>query len=148
MSQFARPNADSYRSGWEEDDGSTTNLYDQIDEAVVDDDDYIRSPLAPSSAHTMVFKLSSLNDPVSSSGHVLRYRYAKDASAGATVNLAVQIRQSWQSTSELGTLISHATHSDISHAVTDGTLSLSASEADAITDYTDLYVMLIPSQDA
>jgi hypothetical protein len=146
MAQFARPIADSFRSGWDEVDGTTNNLFARLDETVADDDDYVRSPVPPVSAHTYVCKLSALTDPVSSSGHVLRYRYLKDAADGSQINLAVQLRLSWRSTTDLGTLVSHATHSDISHVVTEGAISLSAGEADSITSYGDLYVMFIPSQ--
>jgi hypothetical protein len=148
MAQFARPTADSFRSGWETLSASTLSLFQQVDESAADDDDGVRTPLAPSSAHTLVIKLGALEDPVSSSGHVLRWRYAKDAADGATVDLAVQLRESWRSTTSLGTLISHNSLSDLSHIVTEGTISLSGAEADSITSYGDLYVMFIPTQSA
>jgi len=146
MPQFARPSTDTTRDNWTEDDGTTTSIFDQIDEAVADDNDFIQTQLTPTS-DVYVTKLSSVEDPQSSSGHIVRYRYRKDASGGDQVDLTVQLRQGYVNEGATGTLIASATHTDISgSAWTDGTLTLSSGEADAITDYADLYLRFVANK--
>lgn len=131
MAQFARPDGDQSVGNWTTDGGGTSNLYQSIDEASPSDADYVRSELSPSSS-SYECTLGNLEDPQSSSGHVVRYRYAKDAAGGQTINLTVQLRQG------ASTVIASATHNDISETVTAGSITLSGAEADAITDYSDL----------
>lgn len=145
MAQFGRPSTDTTREAWEEDDGTTTNIFDQIDEAVADDNDYIRSALAPTN-DVYATKLTTLEDPVSSSGHIVRYRYRKDAAAGAAIEVTVQLRQGYVSEVSLGTLIAAQTHSAIAETITAGSFTLTGGEADAITNYNDLFLRFIANQ--
>lgn len=146
MAQFGRPNADTYNGdGWTEDDGTAVTIYDQIDEAVIDDADYVRSPLAPTS-DVYVAKLSTVEDPVSSTGHVVRYRYAKDAAGGAQIDLTVQLRQGYVNEATPGTLIAAWSHANISEVLATAVQTLSAAEADAITNYADLYLRFVANQ--
>jgi hypothetical protein len=145
MAQFGRPTTDTTRTNWEEDDGGTTAIFDQIDESVADDADYIRTGLAPSNA-IFVTKLSALEDPVSSSNHVVRYRYGKDASGGAQINITVQLRQGYVSEGTPGTLIAAQTHTDAGAFPQAGSFTLTGGEADSITDYADLYLRFVASQ--
>lgn len=145
MAQFGRPSADTLRDNWEEDDGTTTAIYDQIDETPSDDADYIRTVLVPTN-DVYVTKLSALTDPLQSTGHILRYRYKKDAAAGAQINLTVELRQGYVNEGSKGTLITSATHNNISDTITAGSITLSGGEADSITDYTDLYVRFVGNQ--
>lgn len=142
MAQFARPSTDTTRDNWEEDDGGTTSIFDQIDEAVADDADYIRTGLTPTS-DVYVTKLSTLEDPLSSTGHVVRYRYGKDAAGGDQIDITVELRQGYVNEGTPGTLIASATHTNVSEGWTAGTITLSGAEADAITDYTDLYLRFV-----
>lgn len=143
MAQFGRPSTDTTRDNWEEDDGTTVNIFDQIDEAVADDLDYIRTVLTPTS-DVYVTKLTTLEDPVSSAGHIVRYRYRKDADAGDQIDLTVQLRQGYVSEVSLGTLIHSEVHTNIpGTGWTAGTFTLSGAEADSITDYTDLYLRFV-----
>jgi len=143
MAQFARPSTDTTRDNWEEDDGGTTDIFDQIDEAIADDADYIRTQLTPTS-DVYATKLTTLEDPLSSTGHTVRYRYRKDAAGGDTIDLIVQLRQGYVNEGTPGTLIASATHNDIGGAGwTVGSIALSGAEADAITDYTDLYLRFV-----
>jgi hypothetical protein len=146
MAQFGRPSTDTTRTNWEEDDGTTTDIFDQIDEAVADDADYLRTGLAPTGTAVYVTKLTTLEDPVSSSNHVVRYRYGKDASGGAAINMVVQLRQGYVSEGTPGTLIASQTHNDVGVAPQAGSFTLSGGEADAITDYTDLYLRITAVQ--
>ena len=145
MAQFGRPSTDTTRDNWEEDDGTTTAIFDQIDEAVIDDADYIRTVLAPTN-DVYVSKFTTLEDPVSSTGHVVRYRYGKSAAGGAQIDLTVQLRQGYTNEGSPGTLIKEWTHTNVSETLTTAAQTLSGAEADSITDYTDLYIRLVANQ--
>lgn len=145
MAQFGRPSADTSIGGYSDQGGGTTNIYTTIDEISPSDADYIRSALAPSNA-PYVTKLSNLEDPQSSTGHVVRYRYAKDAAGGAQIDLTAQLRQGYVNEGSPGTLIKEWTHSDISETFTTAQQTLSGAEADSITDYTSLYLRFVANQ--
>jgi hypothetical protein len=145
MAQFARPTADLVNQSWTEDDGTTTDLFDQIDESVADDADYVQSALAPTS-DVYAVDLGTLEDPVSSTGHVIRYRYKKNASGGAQIDLTVQLRQGYVNESSLGTLIEEWVHTNISDTITAAAQTLGGTEADAITNYADLQLRFVANQ--
>lgn len=143
MPQFARPSADTLRDNWEEDDGTVVNIFDQIDEAVADDADYIRTVLTPTS-DVYVTKLTTLEDPLSSTGHIVRFRYRKNADLGDQIDLVVQLRQGYINEGSPGTLIASTSLTNIpGTAWTAGSFTLSGAEADSITDYTDLYLRFV-----
>jgi hypothetical protein len=145
MAQFGRPSTDTTRDNWEEDDGTTTNIFDQIDEASFDDADFIRTGLAPTS-DVYVTKLTTLEDPVSSTGHIVRYRYKKDAASGAQIDLTVQLRQGYTNEGSPGTQIAQWVHTNISDTITAAAQTLSGGEADSITDYANLYLRFLANQ--
>ena len=62
MAQFGRPSTDTTRDNWEEDDGTTTSIFDQIDETSADNADFIRTVLTPTN-DVYVTKLTSVVDP-------------------------------------------------------------------------------------
>lgn len=138
MAQFARPNADDVRTGWTEDDGTTVAIFDQIDEASPDDLDYIKTA-APPGSNEYEAGLSSVTDPVSSTGHIMRWRRQKDASAGATINLTVRLLQGV-------TQITSQADNAIPSAWATTSYTLSGAEADAITDYTILNMEFVAAQ--
>jgi len=142
MAQFGRPSTDTTRDNWEEDDGTTTDIFDQIDEAVSDDADYIRTVLTPTS-DVYVTKLTSVEDPISSVNHIVRYRYGKSAAGGDQIDLVVQLRQGYVNEGTPGTLIASATHTNIGVAWIAGTFTLSGAEADSITNYADLFLRFV-----
>lgn len=142
MAQYARPNADTYRDNWVDDGEGTTNIYTTIDESSASDADYIQTVINPVD-DVYVCALSTLTDPVSSSNHVVRYRYGKDAAGGNTIDLTVELRQGYVNEGSPGTLIKQWVHSDISDTLTTAQQTLSAGEADSITDYTDLYLRFV-----
>ena len=145
MAQFGRPSTDTTREAWEEDDGTTTDIFDQIDEAIADDVDFIRSAQVPTT-DAYVTKLTTLTDPVVHTGHVVRYRYGKDVAAGAQIDIVVQLRQGYVNEGSLGTLIASATHTNVANGWTAGSIALSEAEAGNITDYTDLYLRITANQ--
>lgn len=124
MAQFARPDADVSLDGWSDPSWSV------IDEVVASDVDKTVSPAAPANA-TLVVGLSDVEDPVSNTGHVVRFRYQKNAAAGATVNFYVRLL-------ELAVEVAAWTYLDIANGWTDGEETLSGVQADAITNYADL----------
>ena len=143
MAQFGRPSVDTLRDNWEEDDGTTVDIFDQIDEVVLDDADYIRTVLTPTS-DVYVTKLSSVEDPLSSTGHIVRFRAAKSAAGGDQIDLTVQLRQGYVNEGSPGTLIATvATLTNISETFTTTTYTLSGAEADSITNYGDLYLRFV-----
>lgn len=72
--QIAVPIADISAGGWTPSTG--TDLYAMTDEAVADDSDYDQSATTPTN-DVMEVQVTSLTDPASSSGHVVRYRLRK-----------------------------------------------------------------------
>src|SRR5687767_9128670 len=90
MAQFLRPSSDVSIGGWTDLGGGTTNLYINIDEAAADLGDQVRSVLAPV-ADACEFGLSAATDPVSSTGHTVRYRGRKTPSASMQVDLTAEL---------------------------------------------------------
>ncbi len=127
MAQIARPNSDVAVGSWENEGGSTP-LYASVDETAANDDtDYVRCH--ESAANPCEVGLDTLTDPAVSSGHVVRYRYRKDAPQ--SLDLTVRLLQG-------ATTVASQAHADISTSYTDGSFTLSSGEADSITDYSDL----------
>ena len=146
MAQFGRPSADTNNpDGFTDQAGGAANIYTTIDEAVADNADYVRSVVAPTS-DIYVTKLSNLEDPISSSSHVLRWRYAKSAAGGAQIDITAQLRQGYVNEGAQGTLIVSRAFTNVSDAFTEDAYTLSGAEADSITDYTSLYVRFLVNQ--
>lgn len=145
MAQFARPAEDILIDNWQTESGGGANLYQQIDESVANDSDFIQSQLTPTS-DVYVAKLSSVVDPVSSSGHTLRYRYGKSASAGDQIDLTVQLRQGYVNEGNQGTLIAQDVLTNVGGFPLAGSHALSGAEADAITNYGDLYIRIVANK--
>lgn len=139
MAQFARPDADTTLGNYQEDDGTTTDIFDQIDEASADDADYIRSPVSPVN-EVYVCRLSDVTDPVSSANHVIRMRTSCDQDAQETLDFTQQLRMTYVNEGSPGTLIASQSRNTVSSTTwTTSTYTLSGAEADAITDYTALF---------
>lgn len=146
MAQFGRPSTDTVNESWIEDGtGDDAILWNDIDEAVADDADYIRSALVPTT-DAYVTKFTALTDPLQSTGHIVRYRYGKDVAAGAQIDIVVQLRQGYVSEASQGTLIASATHTNVAVFPVAGTFTLSGAEADAITNYGDLFLRFTANQ--
>lgn len=124
MAQFGRPDSDVTVSDW-----TTAPLWSSIDEATFSDADLISSNNNTNNACEV--GLSDVGDPVSSSTHVVRYRYRKNAAAGNARNITVSLYQG-------ATLIAEQTHTGISEVFTAGSFTLTGPQADSITDYADL----------
>jgi hypothetical protein len=146
MAQFGRPSTDTTNESYTDQAGGSTNIYTTIDEVTADDADYVRSALAPTS-DVYVTKFTSVEDPVSSVNHTVRYRYKKDSAGGAQINLTVELRQGYVSEVSQGTLIATCgSHSNITETWTQNAYTLSGAEADSITNYADLYLRCVSNQ--
>jgi hypothetical protein len=143
MAQFGRPSTDALRDNWEEDDGTIVNIWDQIDEVVADDIDYIRTVLTPT-LDVYVTKLTSIEDPIASTGHTVRIRRAKSAAGGDAITLTVELRQGYVNEGAQGTLIATIMNAvTIDETWTTTSYTLSGAEADAITNYADLFLRFV-----
>lgn len=123
------PDGDQSVGAWTTDAGGGANLYQRIDEASADDVDYIRSELDPANSAY----IATLPTPADPTGrrHYVDYRYRKDAAAGKTIALTVDLMQS-------GTVLSTNIHTDIPDTVTAGSFTLTDAQVAAITDYPNL----------
>lgn len=83
--------------------------------------------------------LVSGTDPSSSTGHILRARWNKDASGGHAINAVLEV---WQGTPGTGTLIATLTETGITEVETLSEYTLTGIEADSITDYSALNLRL------
>lgn len=137
MTQYGRPMQDITRVGWVTQSGGTTNLYATLDEEVLPDhSDYVESP-APPGTNEYEVKLSPLGDPDMSGLHRVRYwrRFVGDTQTQLSLRLM-------QGTTQISTLSDQGVDCEW------GIVSwlLSAAQADAITDYTDLRVEFVATQ--
>jgi hypothetical protein len=125
VDQFVSPISDVTLGSW-----TPTPLYPNIDEATVDDSNYITSGSNPvSDVCEVAFDI--LNDPSVSTGHIVYYRYRKAGNAGKQVDLQVDLVQGT-------TVIATWTHTDIGVGIQQKSQTLTGTQADSITDYTDL----------
>ena len=147
MQQFGRPSADTLNPGSYVDEAAgAVNIFNSIDEVVPSDADFIQTPVGPTGGPVYVTKYSTLEDPQSSSGHILRNRYAKDASGGAQIDAVFELREGYVSEVSQGTLIVSRSFPNISDVFAQDDYTLAGAEADAITDYTDLFLRVAFTQ--
>lgn len=136
MSQFARPISDHTIPA------SYNGSYADIDESSASDSDFGYFD-NNSGGNEVIFNLTSLTDPSSSSGHILRVRIARMNAGeldggGTSVTANVSILIGGSEVAALVDLISEvATGSWTTHEYT-----LSGAEADAISDYTDMEIRI------
>lgn len=138
MAQFARPSADTVRTGWTDQAGGTTNIYTGIDEASASDTDYIKTATPPGTNEFETL-LTSVTDPLASTGHIMRWRRRKQPASGSNdVTITVRLLQGT-------TQITSQSDATIPGSFTDTSYTLSAGEADSITNYSDLRLEFVAS---
>jgi hypothetical protein len=151
MAQYAVPDADIVDGTWLDEGAAAVNLYDGLVPGTPgsigagDDATYIESVLGPSNA-ACAFRLSDVEDPVSSAGHIMRWRRGKNAAGGAQIDLTVSLHETYVNEGDQGTTINSFSDTDIPDSFTNTEDTLSGGEADAITDYTDLQVRFSANQ--
>jgi len=141
MPQFERPDATTDNTGlFTDQGGGSVNLHLVVDEVVADDADFIRSVVSPATT-PITFRLSDAVDPVSSTGHIIRMRTSTDLDNQESLDFVQQLRQGYVSEASQGTLIASQTRSAVTSTTwTTSTYTLSGAEADAITNYADLFI--------
>jgi hypothetical protein len=135
MAQFGRPISDVTFTSWTGVGVNTAgNRYQNIDESTASNTDYNYGANNSSSA-VSEHLLTTLANPGVTSGHVVRFRYAKVSSGtlsgtGGTVNLTVALYQG-------ATLIASTTVA-CGGTWTDGSFTLTGVQAGNISDYSNL----------
>jgi hypothetical protein len=122
--QLLRPTSDITTGTWTPSTGAS--LFGVLDETPFDDADFITT----SASSICEVKYSAGTDPVSSTGHIIRYR-AKGTSGTLTVSLY-----------QGATLIATQTPT-LTTSYQTFTMTLSSGEANSITDYTDLRLRFV-----
>jgi hypothetical protein len=151
MAQYSTPSADITDGSWVDQAASNVDMYQDIVPGTPgsigagDDTTYITSEANPTSS-AVAFSLSTVSDPVSDSSHIIRWRRAKDAAAGGQMDLTVQLRETYTGEGSQGTEITSQSDTNISETFTTTSYTLSALEADSITDYADLQVRIVANQ--
>ena len=127
MAQFARPDSDVTLTRFD------SPFWSRVDEVTPDDTTTEqRSEFNTASGALYELTLSSVTDPVSSSGHILRVRHFSTPTLVSN-QILIELRQGASTVIASGTF--DATTSYVTY-----TIALSGAEADNITDYTDLRV--------
>ena len=130
MAVFVRPDSDQSNNNW-----TSAPLWSKINTAIPDDTPFIQSENDPANDIFEV-TLENQTDPAQSIGHIVRYRMQKGQTGGGqpgTINAIVGLY-------EATTLIASQTESAVATGFATFSFTLSAGEADSITDYDDLRV--------
>ena len=127
--QPGRPIADITTGGW-----TVIPLWDKLDEAAPDDAASEVSSSSDPIIDAFEVLLSSVIDPASSIGHIVRYRVAMTGTKATTVDAALY---------QGATMIAADVQQVPTAAYQTFSFTLSGAQADAITNYSDLRVKLI-----
>ncbi len=134
MVQIARPDSDISAGLWEPVGGPST-LWEAIDEVTPSDTDYIEALDGENT--TCELGLTTLTDPLLSTGHIIRFRMQGTGSGGPE-RCEVQLFEGATQRATTGNRTSRGAWSDESYTLTAG-------EADSITDYADLRFKIVSS---
>ena len=133
--QYARPDGDDSYTGTLPMSTEAT-LYEAVDEASASDADYFYgSVMQP--GFDVYLSLSDVSDPLCSGDHILRARLGKLSTAAASCNVYL-----YQGSSLIAALPS----ATLSTLPTTYSYTLTAAEANSITDYTDLFLRVVTAE--
>ena len=141
MTQYAHPNGDVTDGGWVNAGGGQGALNSNV-RRTTDDSTFIISTDTSSTPDTCRFRLQNGDDPLSSADHEVHYRAVATAGdpmmgGGSPPSLTIQIYDT-----NVGSPIVTETNNGVStSSLTDYDFTLTASEANAITDYDDLEIV-------
>jgi hypothetical protein len=136
VAQFARPNADLSLGGFTNNGGGP--LYTAIDEVVPDDADYdVSTAWIGGGFDTLQVALPALADPHISTGHVIRFRYSVPVWSGGSYGAQIELLQGGL------TITSPFEARTTTVSPTTFEYTLTAAEADSITDYSDLSLVVL-----
>lgn len=145
MPQYASPTADVITTSFASQTGATGSLYTYIDDSdhTPDNADYIVCNTSPSN-NVYVCKLGALSDPLTNTGHVISFTYARSVDTNAEqIDLNVGLFQDYASEVSKGTMIANTDITDIPYGWTSNTLTLSGAQAESITDYANLFLRFV-----
>ena len=146
MSSFARPSADAFNgANWQNQLGSTSNLFQSIDETSPDDTNFVSSPAAPSNL-VYVCNLSSVPDPGIDTGMSLFARLAKSPTSASQIDMAAELRQGYVNEGTQGTLICTITATNVGTSFVTFQHDLSTTEAGTISDFAALFIRFTANQ--
>lgn len=128
MAQFLRPSSDITTTNWTRSSG-TNAYYTYIDETTSDSSDYVQ--IVTTTGSGLEVKLSAGTDPVSSANHIVR---VADWTVGSGAGEARTILLLQGST----TIATVATGNPSRTVGSTVTFTLTGTQADSITDYSDL----------
>ena len=131
----AVPDSDTNSGNWEDQTGGNNDgsQYDEINEVQRDDQDFTSSSRMNNGNPNdqLDVSLTDIPDPNISTDHTVYYTYRKDASGGATLDLTVSLIEGT-------TTIASWTHTGVGTTWTSVTQTLTAIEADSISNYSEL----------
>ena len=130
---FARPDGDvSNAGGW-----TPTSLWSRLDETSPDDSGtMVTSGQNPATTETFEVSLTNVVDPQDSTGHIIRFR-ARGDDGGRDNFLTMRLYQG-------STQIASSGERDVTTSWTTFIYTLTAGEANSITDYNNLRLRFIP----
>lgn len=143
MAQILVPVADIAAGSW-----TTTPLWSDVDDdsessptgdGTVITSDGVGNNIDTSDAD-LELPVSGITDPAVSTGHIIRTRWFQDSTSSRTLQAHCEL---WQGVPDTGTLIAAlVSATDVGTTEVTGTYTLTATEADNITDYNDLHLRL------
>ena len=138
MPQFANPADDLHIGSWRTDTNASTDLWTTLVDG--DSGTFVHSEGSPLNSPYVV-EVNLLDDPISSIDHVVRWTH-RNPQADDEVELTVQLRQGYVSEASQGTLIAGWTET-VPNTPTTVSKTLTAGQADAITDYAALSLRFV-----
>ncbi len=140
MAQFARPiTPDLDNTGlW-----ITAPLWSKINEGGGGDGVVVVSDSNPTTSEPFTVDLETITDPESATGHILRIRWAKNSGGGGNKTIRIELREGYVSEGSQGTLIATDDYAINSTTLRTDATTMSAGEANSITDYADLQIRVM-----
>ena len=142
MVQTLNATADVHVGAWRTDTNASTSLYAAL--ADVSDANYIKSEVSPANSPYVVTLGFRRRIRCRSTGHTVTWKHRNPG--GGTLNLTVQLRQSYVSEVSQGTLVATWTESAIPSTFTTVTKTLTGGEADSITNYGALSLRFVAAE--
>jgi len=139
--QFARPSVDADNTGaWTPSTGTT--LWGVLDDTYnTDFSDWLDNDGSAAAGEVFTVKLSAVTDPNVNTGHIIKCSVGKDV-GGALVTITLELRQGYINEGSPGTLIRSTllVNNYDGPGPTSNTITLTITQANNITDYSDLYL--------
>lgn len=138
--QTAFPIEDTFVGDYFDQDDGVTDIFNSINEAVHDPDDFISGPRPPA-GEMYICKMEPLNDPGNHNAHQAFFGLQKPAGITDRYDAVIEWREGVIDENNLGTLIGTVSFADLGTSPNIVGISLTSGEAATITDYTDQYLV-------